>query len=133
MKDHHFRKWIPPQKTVEALPCHAAMRSPREPLPPHMLNLKPKLVERTSVPGDPVIRIVPSNLSDQHVPLRPDGQVSVAPTPLRDAPERPGEPVRSRLALHDPVPTKRAPPVMHEAEKLKPVPGEIEGQAATGS
>ena len=46
-----------------------------------MLYLKPKLVEGTSVSGDPVIRVVPSNLSDKHLPLRLDGQVPVTPTP----------------------------------------------------
>jgi hypothetical protein len=99
------RRWqrIPPLQEREAVPCDVRrLGAAGKPLLPETLDAEPEAVERTRVPGYPVVPEVPPKLLAQRAPLLPDRKVPVRAAPPPDCDERAAEPVRRRLALDRP-------------------------------
>jgi hypothetical protein len=71
------------------------------------------------IPGDPVIRVVPSQLPRQGDPLLFDRSVAVLAAPLRNRLQRSVEAALGRPTLHRPVPLERPPPVVGEPQEVE--------------
>src|SRR4051794_18788307 len=114
------RQRVTPLQFAEMLPRDPGLaRAATEPLVPDPSHVVPEAVETRDIPGDTVIREMPTELPRQGRPLLHDRQVAVFTAPLRHCPQGPAEPAPGRLALHRPVPLERPTPVVGEPQEVQ--------------
>jgi hypothetical protein len=127
--DDRRRKPISLEQSVHRLECHVRIRgAATEPLAPSKANTRVEFLKSMCVPGDSEVRIVPSQLRREYPMLLDERSVPVFAAPLRHSAERCSKPALVGLAVHDPAPLARLPPVMVEAEQhaLVTVPRRVE-------
>src|SRR3954452_9470111 len=111
---------IPSLQPGETLPRDAGLvRAATEPLVPNTPHVVPKAAQTPRVPGDPVVREVPTQLRRQGEPLLPDRQLAVLAAPPRRRPQGPAKAVPGRLTLHRPAPRARPTPVVGEPQEVE--------------
>src|SRR5215471_3527385 len=109
----------PRQRPIQSPRETARPRTAGQPPPPDALHRLPQAYQGAVVPGNPVVRVVPTQLLAQCLVLLGYRSVTVTPAPLGDRPDRSAEPVRGRPTLHHRVPLPRLPPPMSEAQEVE--------------
>ncbi len=96
-----------------------ALRAAVKPLAPYLLDRKPKGLHCPQIARDPLVREMAAHLGHQLLVLPRHRIMPMVSTPLRDPFQGAGEPRGGGLALDDPIPLLRTPPVVSKAQKLE--------------
>ena len=102
-------------QTGKFLPRHPGTPgATTEPLVPQPPNLIEKAGERSRIARDPIVGVVTLELAAQRRLLHRHTPMAVCTAPVANLPQRTGETVLRRLALHYPTPLPGAPPKVGE-------------------
>lgn len=120
MNDSRLRQRVSLQHPRESLPHHVvALRSTVQPALPLATHRFVEAFQSTTIPGEPVVLVMPAQLRNEVSMLIGNLAMPVAPEPLRHLSDRSCQSALRRLLPDRPSTATSTPPVVSEPEQIE--------------